>query len=90
MPTEIINRINNNLPVFLISNYFDTVTVGVYSLSIKILEIPARFIGSAIGGVFKQRASNDYHNLGNCNSIFLKTSLTLLLISAFPVLIIGI
>jgi O-antigen/teichoic acid export membrane protein len=90
MPTEIINRFNNNLPVFLISNFFDTITVGFYSLSIKMLEIPLRFIGSAIGGVFKQRASEDYHNLGNCNSIFLKTSLTLLFISAFPVLIIGI
>lgn len=90
MPTEIINRFNNNLPVFLISNFFDTITVGLYSLSIKMLEIPLRFIGNAIGGVFKQRASQDYHILGNCNSIFLKTSLTLLFISALPVLIIGI
>ena len=90
MPTEIINRINNHLPIFLINKFFGTSAVGFYSLSIKILEIPLRFIGNAIGSVFKQRASQDYNQLGTCKKVFLKTSLTLLLISAFPVIIIGV
>ena len=90
MPTEIINRLNNNLPIFLINNFFDASIVGLYSLSVKMLEMPLRFIGTAIGSVFKQRAAQDYNKLGNCKNIFLKTSLTLLLISAFPVIIIGV
>jgi O-antigen/teichoic acid export membrane protein len=37
--------------------------------------------------VFKQRATEDYHNFGNCKSIFLKTFRNLSLLGALPFLI---
>lgn len=89
MPTEIVNRVNNQLPIFLISKFFGAGAVGLYSLSIKMLEIPLRFIGNAIGNVFRQRASQDYVELGTCKRVFLKTSLILFLVSACPVVLIG-
>ena len=89
IPSEIINRLINELPVFVMNNFFGAVSVGYYSLSKKILEIPLRFIGNAVGSVFKQKASQDFNESGSCKKSFLKTSWILFLISSLPVIIIG-
>ena len=89
MPSELINRVNNHLPIFLLSTFFGPSFVGLYSLSVKILEMPLRFVGNAIGNVFRQKASQDYHEIGTCRRTFLKTSLILLCISALPAILIG-
>lgn len=84
LPSEFINRFSNHLPVFMLSTFVGAETVGVYNLAVRMLGLPITFISSAIGEVFRQKASVDYNKYGNCKSFFIKTLKSLLLISILP------
>ncbi|SFB70169.1 Membrane protein involved in the export of O-antigen and teichoic acid [Flagellimonas taeanensis] len=84
LPAEFTNVISNQLPVFLIGKYFGGVILGNYSLMERVLNAPITLLGRSILDVFKQRASEDYINFGNCRAIYLKTFRTLVLLSIGP------
>ena len=84
MPSEFINRFTNHLPIFMLSTYAGTSIVGVYNLSVRMLGLPIQLIGGAIAEVFKQRASQDFNEMGDFNRIFMKTLKTLVSISIIP------
>ena len=84
LPSEFVNRFSNQLPVFMLNHFIGVGAVGVYNLAMRMLGLPISFIGGAIGNVFQQRATEDYHRLGNCSSIFIKTLKSLTLISIVP------
>ena len=48
------------------------------------LGLPIQLIGGAIAEVFKQRASQDFNEMGDFNRIFMKTLKTLVSISIIP------
>jgi O-antigen/teichoic acid export membrane protein len=83
-PAELINNFINQLPIYLLSIFSGKNEVGYFNLSNRILGLPVTFIGGAIGDVFRQRASSDYAQQGNCRTIFLKTFKTLLKLSIIP------
>lgn len=87
LPSDFINRLSNQLPIFMLSTYSGASSVGVYNLSIRMLGLPIQLLSGAIGEVFRQKASEDYFLLGNCKTIFLKTLKTLVALSIFPLLI---
>lgn len=57
MPTNITLQIRNQLPILLIGGLFGNVTLGYYSISQKLLNIPVTFIGQSLGKVFYQRCA---------------------------------
>ena len=87
IPSDMINVITNQIPVFLINKFFGGFILGNYSLVDKILSVPITMIGRSVLDVFKQRASYDYNLNGNCKKIFIKTFKTLLLLSIIPTLL---
>lgn len=48
-----------NLPVIILSLYFDKSEIGCYSVILQLLLLPMSFIGSAIGKVYYQEVSKD-------------------------------
>lgn len=84
IPASFINVLSNQLPVFLFSGFFGSAIVGFYSLTQRILSTPISFIATSILGVFKQRASEDYVQHGNCKEIYVKTLKTLAMFSIIP------
>ena len=88
LPSDFINRLTNQLPVFMLSVFAGPGPVGVYNLCVRMLGIPIQLIGGAIGEVFKQKATQDYNETGDFNNVFKKTFKTLGLISIVPFLII--
>jgi len=60
---------------FLIAYYFDTILLGYYSRTFRILTVPLSFIGSAISHVFYQKASEIYRKGGNLRRFSLQTLL---------------
>jgi len=86
LPSEFINRFTNQLPVFMLSTYSGPATVGVYNLCVRMLGLPIQLIGSAVGEVFKQKATLDFNTQGRFDSIFLKT-LKILIITSIPPLL---
>lgn len=87
LPADSINVISNQLPVFFIGKYFGSDILGNYSLMERVLGAPVSLIGTAVSDVFRQKASEDYINEGNCKAIFIKTLKTLSLLAILPTLI---
>jgi O-antigen/teichoic acid export membrane protein len=86
LPSDLINNINNLIPVFVLSSYaaLPQVAVGFYNMSNRILGLPIGLISNSIGDVFKQRAASDYNEFGTCRPIFIKTFKALLISSIIP------
>lgn len=74
--------------VYLISFLFGTGVVGVFSLSIRMLYAPANFIGSALAQVFYQETSEAYNNKKSLLPIVKKTLIrTIFVMSIFLITI---
>lgn len=55
--SALLNAISWQLPILLLSVFFSTSIVGLYSLANRVLHLPMSFIGASISQVFFQRAS---------------------------------
>jgi O-antigen/teichoic acid export membrane protein len=58
---------------YLIPIFFGNAVVGFYSFSMRILQVPVSFIGSAIAQVFYQKANDAHHANENLRHIVKKT-----------------
>ncbi|CAL2076382.1 O-antigen translocase [Tenacibaculum sp. 190524A02b] len=77
------NQLSNELPVYLISNYFGLGNAGIYGLAVKISKAPIGIIQNSISQVFFNKASKQYNNNQDLNLTVKKTYKNLLLIGAF-------
>lgn len=84
LPSSFINRFTNQLPVFMLSTYAGAGVVGIYNLCVRMLGLPIQLIGSAIGEVFKQKASHEYNNAMNFSIVFSHTLKGLIGIAVVP------
>lgn len=57
MPSDLINEISMQSPIYVLSSLFSNAITGLYSLPHKILNQPSRFIGQAAGEVYYRQAS---------------------------------
>jgi O-antigen/teichoic acid export membrane protein len=57
MPSTLLSTIASQVPILLLSNFFNATIVGFYSLSHKLISMPIFIIGSSIGQVFFQKSS---------------------------------
>ncbi|MDM7926578.1 MAG: oligosaccharide flippase family protein [bacterium] len=70
--------------VFLISAFFGQKTLGFYSMTMRVLRTPLSFVGTSIAQVFYQRMSSDYSAGREIESLVRKTTVRLAAL-AFPV-----
>nr|WP_068892648.1 oligosaccharide flippase family protein [Pedobacter panaciterrae] len=87
VPSEFLNVLSSQLPVFVIGKYFGNSVLGAFSFVVATLGIPITLLSNSLLDVFKERATNDYRLRGNCKEIYIKT-LRHLLILSLPVFII--
>lgn len=85
-PTDFINNLINQTPIFLLQKFAGTNYVGYYNFTQRLLGLPQIFLSSAIVDVFRQKASYSYSHYGNCREVFVKTFKALSLIAVFPFL----
>ena len=86
--SDTLYTLSMNLPNVLLNKAFGSAAVGYFSLSDKILGSPIWLITSSVGDVFKQEASEQYRNEGNCKIVFEKTTKTLFYIGIIPFIMI--
>lgn len=67
-PSSLINAIVAQLPVLLLAAWFDIRVVGLYALSVRILQVPMRFIGDSLSQVFFSIAAEAHRN-GSLGSV---------------------
>ncbi len=87
-PSEFINNLINQLPVFLLQKFAGLSHVGNYNFTQRLLGVPQLFLSSAIVEVFKQKATFSYNAEGNCRRVFMKTFKSLVAISLIPFILI--
>ena len=79
------NTISNELPVFFIMKYHSSEILGFYMLANRLLVIPMNVIGTSIGKVYFQRASEVLNNdLTGLFDLYKKTTLRLIKIGILP------
>lgn len=86
VPSDFINTLTNQLPVFFIMYFFAEAILGQYNLTLRAAYAPLAILGVAILDVFKERAAREFSSTGNCRALFLKTAKSLALIGT-PVLL---
>lgn len=87
-PSALLNMSGSYLLPIVMAYFFLPEVVGSFSMSQQVLALPSALIGTAIGQVFIQRASEAKNN-GNINDVMLKTMLMLIRTGVFPILAIG-
>lgn len=74
-------------PIMLVALYSPEIA-GFFAFGMRLLQLPATFIGQAIGQVFVQKASVAKYE-GNLAELSLKTFKVLLRVGTFPILCLG-
>jgi len=87
VPSAFFNKVSQELPSLTIPIFFSTSILGFYSLMYRVLMSPLVLISASVEDVFKESATKEYHNKGNCKKIFLSTFKKLLIIGLIPFLI---
>ncbi|MFT3949716.1 MAG: oligosaccharide flippase family protein [Agriterribacter sp.] len=90
LPADGLNNFANQLPVLLLNAAGGVRTVGFFNLSNRILGMPSQLISSAVGEVFRQKATRDYFETGSCRKIFFQVLWLLILLGLSPFLIIAV
>jgi len=88
MPNAALNAISNNLPIYLLENFYSAKITGFYSWAVKIIQGPMGMISSSIQQVFFRKASELYNKNGNLYALTLKMYKRLFLIGIIPYVII--
>lgn len=81
---HMMNAISGNMPIMLFQSLYGPAFSGFYSLTFRVIALPMSLIGNAISDVFREAASKQYINEGECSQLFLKTFKYLLLIAVIP------
>lgn len=87
LPANIINVFKNQLPTFLIENFFGTTILGYYSIAVKILNIPITLLGNAVGRVFFQESSNMIEKGKAIGEFTYKSLTSMMKVGIFPMIL---
>jgi lipopolysaccharide exporter len=83
-PSNLLNATSLQLPNILLNRFFNETVVGFYSLAIRILNIPMTALGTAIGQVFFQKASELKNKPAALSELVRRTFLSLFYIGLVP------
>ncbi|MES2445758.1 MAG: lipopolysaccharide biosynthesis protein [Bacteroidota bacterium] len=89
LPADMINAVVSQAPLFILSIYFTKTVVGYYGFVLTVVHVPIAIVASAVLDIFKEKATREFKELGNCVGAYKKTFLLLLGINVIPLLIIS-
>lgn len=69
----IIELLQSNGIIYLCRIFFTSSTVGLYSLSVRVLQAPLWLVGSSISQVYMKEAAETVNNKGNLRASLMKT-----------------
>jgi O-antigen/teichoic acid export membrane protein len=70
MPAGFMSSLTGQMPVFLLGNRFGGELGGQYSLMNKSVAAPAKLIAGSVLSIFKEEASRQYREYGECKAIY--------------------
>lgn len=88
MPSDLLNEVSIQLPVYILKIIFSTAVAGIYSLPQKIMSQPSKLIGQAAGDVYYRRASELHSHDKDLSEMTFSTFKVLFLLGIIPFTII--
>jgi lipopolysaccharide exporter len=56
---DFVSRISEQLPIYILALYFNSIIVGFYAIGLRLLTMPVSLFGRAIGDVFFQKVAEN-------------------------------
>ena len=84
LPAALFNVASQQLPNVILVPLFGVANAGIFYLIQRVFLKPITLISGSIGSVFRQKATELYHNNESTETYFLKTAKTLFIISFIP------
>ena len=86
VPAGLINTLSSQLPELMINKLFGAHMLGQYSLANRMVNMPLSFFASSVQDIFRQKASAENRETGNCKSTF-QSFLIIMLIASVMLLV---
>jgi O-antigen/teichoic acid export membrane protein len=79
-----IAKCYSNLPVLAVAGLFGPAAAGYYALAERFAVLPAQLVANAVGDVYRQRATVEYHRHGRFDGLMRRTLAATLMIALVP------
>ena len=92
MPANLISNIGIQIPNLMITHFFSSAVLGMYSMAMKILSIPTTLLSTPINRVYFREASERYNrgeNIGEFSFNILQTGIKIALIPMLFLVLFG-
>jgi len=83
-PQDLLNAASQSLPTLMLAAFFGPISVGFYTLGVRMLSMPLQLIGKSVGDVFYPRINEAAHNRENLTKLTLKATLSLAAVGFVP------
>lgn len=84
LPSHLIGSAALNIPIVAITFLYGPAAAGFYLLAHRLVSLPTQVVASAIGDVYRQRASFAYRERGEFRGLFLATAAGCATVAAVP------
>ena len=92
VPQGVVSSISQQMPNFILAIFFGTITVGVYWLAVRVLQMPANILGQAVRQVFYQRISKIINQGDSPLILMIKATISLFtlgILAFMPIIFLG-
>lgn len=86
LPGDLLNNITQNIPIFLIRNYFGEFSLGLYAMARRLIAAPVGVISSVLHDIYRQQLTQEKNETNSGKQSF-KSFLKIYLIISFITLI---
>jgi O-antigen/teichoic acid export membrane protein len=86
MPSDLLNEVSIQLPVYVFMSVFSKAVVGIYTLPQKIISQPSKFIGQAVAEVYYRQASELNARKQDISDLTFRTYKNLFILGVIPFL----
>ncbi|WP_281658668.1 oligosaccharide flippase family protein [Halobacillus sp. Cin3] len=83
-PQVLLNSLSHSFPVLLLASLFGPISVGFFTVGKNVMNLPAQFVGKAVGDVYYPRVTDASKNNESIYKLILKVTLSLALIGIIP------
>lgn len=87
LPGQMLGVVAMQMPVFIVTAAFGPAIAGFYHLAYRVISLPASLVGTAVGDVYRQHASQAYRERGEFAALHLRTMFCMLLLGCVPLLV---
>lgn len=87
LPSNLLNALVSQLPLFLIGLRHGAVAAGLYALTQRVLYAPVALLAASVLEVFKRQSVQEYQAVGNCTHAYRYTFKVLALLGLGPSLV---